>query len=98
MASKMNFYLPSSANQVITITKFETDRINESMQGIKHLLNNKTVDVFIKKINPLVFDIGDINSKKIYSFNHTTFKWMVHKEEDYEDEIKWNWQKQNYSS
>jgi hypothetical protein len=97
MANKMNFYLPSSANQMMTITQYEVDRVDESIQGIKHLLNNKTVDVLIKKINPLDFDVGDIKSKKIYSFNHSTFKWTVHREEDYEEEIKWNWQKQNHS-
>lgn len=93
----MNFYLPSSSNQMMTITQYEVDKVDESIQGIRHLLNNNTVDVFIKKISPLDFDVGDIKSKKIYSFNHSTFKWMVHKEEDYEEEIKWNWQKQNDS-
>ncbi len=97
MASKMNFYLPASADQMITITKFEVDQIDESIQAIKHLFKNKSVDVLIKKIDPLVFDIGDMKNKKIYSFNHSTWKWMVHKELDYEDEIKWNWQKQHFS-
>lgn len=93
----MNFYLPSNAGQMINITKFEIDKIDDSIQAIKHLLKNKTIDIFITKISPLTFDVGDVDNKKIYSFNHSTWKWMVHKEVDYDDEVEWNWEKQQYT-
>ena len=95
MSIKMNYYLPADYDHVFNITQNEVDKIQDSIQGIEYLLKGKTIDILIRKINPLVFDVGDLRTKSIYSFDHSNWKWRAHREEDYEEEIKWNWQKQS---